>query len=62
MILVELTRDMRPKRAGEDIMLPDGVAEALIATGDAKNPRDRFGAPLDAKVVPERPRRKYLIK
>lgn len=66
MMLVELTVDMRPKRAGEDMLLPDGVAETLVASGEARNPRDRFGAPLDPKqVAPQHvPRhlRKYLTK
>lgn len=53
MILVELTRDMRPRRAGDDALLPDAAALALLASGDARNPRDRFGAPVDPVAVPE---------
>ncbi len=36
MKMVEFTRDMRPQRAGEKRVLPDAVAEKLIAAGDAK--------------------------
>ncbi len=48
MILVELTRDMKPGRAGESLLLPPDLARQLIADGAAKNPRDRFGNPLPA--------------
>jgi hypothetical protein len=36
MKMVEFTRDMRPQRAGEKRVVPDTVAEKLIASGDAK--------------------------
>ncbi len=36
MKMVELTRDMRPHRAGERRVVPDAMAEKLIASGDAK--------------------------
>lgn len=36
MKMVEFTRDMRPQRAGEKRVVPDAVAEKLIAAGDAK--------------------------
>lgn len=36
MKMVEFTRDMRPQRAGEKRVVPDEVAEKLIAAGDAK--------------------------
>ncbi len=62
MILVELTCDMRPKRAGEDILLPDGVAQRLIDLGEARNPRDRFGAPIEPMVVAPEKKRRYLTK
>ena len=39
MKLIEFTRDFRPQRAGETRVVPDAVAERLIAAGDAK-PRD----------------------
>jgi hypothetical protein len=39
MKMVEFTRDMRPHRAGETRIVPDAMAEKLIASGDAK-PRD----------------------
>ena len=37
MKMVEFTRDMRPQRAGEKRVVPDAVAEKLIAAGDAKS-------------------------
>ena len=39
MKMVEFTRDMRPHRAGESRVLPDALADKLIAEGRAK-PRD----------------------
>ena len=39
MKMVEFTRDMRPHRAGESRVLPDALADKLIAEGSAK-PRD----------------------
>ena len=63
MILVELTRDMIPQRAGASILLPPEVARRLIAEGAAKNPRDRFGGPLPADPAPAPPaKRAYVTK
>ena len=65
MIMVELTRDMRPKRAGDDWLLPDETALSLLASGQAKNPRDRFGAPLPSPGADARGRgesRRYRTK
>ena len=39
MRIVTLTRNMRPWSSGQDAVLPDELAEKLIADGDAKNPR-----------------------
>lgn len=47
MKMVEFTRDMRPHKAGETRVVPDAVAEKLIANGEAK-PRDSvFDKPVD---------------
>ena len=47
MKMVEFTRDMRPHRAGETRIVPDAMAEKLIASGDAK-PRDSvFDKPVE---------------
>lgn len=63
-ILVELTKDMRPMKAGDSRLVPADMARRLIAEGAAKNPRDRHGKPLAiAEALPEfvsRP--KYLTK
>lgn len=40
MKLVTLTRDMRPYGANADILVPDGVAQTLVASGDARDPRE----------------------
>ncbi len=39
MKIVTLTRDMRPWRAGDRPVIPDAVAERLVANGDATDPR-----------------------
>ncbi len=62
MILVELTCDMRPYRARESVLLPDGIAQRLIDLGEACNPRDRHGAPIEPMVVPPEKKRRYLTK
>jgi hypothetical protein len=66
MILVELTRNMLPRRAGEDVLLPNDLAEALIEQGQARNPRDRFGValtlPLEAQPPKLKPPKKYVTK
>lgn len=66
MKIVTLTRDMRPQRAGEDMVLPDDIAAKVIASGEAKNPRP-FPPPDVAPVVPvgktlTLPRRGYLTR
>ncbi len=71
-ILVTLTRDMRPNRAGDSLLLPPDVAERLMAEGAAGNPRDRFGNPIVhvdpngpaaiAAMTADRGRRRYLTK
>ncbi|MDE3038768.1 MAG: hypothetical protein KGJ21_10015 [Pseudomonadota bacterium] len=37
MKMVEFTRDMRPHRVGDKRVVPDAVAQKLIAAGDAKH-------------------------
>ncbi len=51
MRIVTFTRDMRPWQAGADAVLPDAIAEKLVADGDAKDLRPF--PPAD--VVPDRP-------
>lgn len=53
---VEFTTDMRPWRAGDRVPLPDDVADRLVASEEAKEPRP-FGIPAS-----ERPRNAYLTK
>lgn len=53
MKMVEFTRDMRPHKAGETRVVPDAVAEKLIAAGDAKA-RDSV---FDKTVEPAPPAR-----
>ena len=48
MKMVEFTRDMRPQRAGETRVVPDAVAEKLIADGDAKPCDSVFDNPVNA--------------
>ncbi len=33
-----MTRDMRPYRQNDTAVLPDDVADSLVANGDAQNP------------------------
>jgi hypothetical protein len=50
MKMVEFTRDMRPQRAGEKRVVPDAVAEKLIAEGSAKPCVSVFDKPLPQGV------------
>ena len=63
-ILVRLAKDMRPKRRGEDYLLPYEVARDLLRRGDVTDPRTRDGEPIDmASMEPRRTRRaEYLTK
>jgi len=45
MKMVEFTRDMRPHRVGEKRVVPDAIAEKLIAAGDAKHFVSTFDKP-----------------
>ena len=47
MKMVEFTRDMRPHRAGETRVMPDAMAERLIASGDAKPVDSVFDKSVD---------------
>jgi len=52
MKMVEFTRDMRPHRAGEMRVVPDAMAEKLIAEGSAKlrdSVFDKMPSPQPAK-------------
>ena len=42
MKMVEFTRDMRPHRTGEMRVVPDAIAEKLIAEGSAKHRDSEF--------------------
>jgi hypothetical protein len=44
-VLVRLVKPMRG--APEDALLPAEIAWAMLATGEATNPRDRFGASVE---------------
>ena len=59
-MLVELTRDMCGFKVGADWLVSDPLALSLIAEGNARNPRDRFGKPLtpvaDHDLYPSRAR------
>lgn len=50
MKMVEFTRDMRPHRAGEKRVVPDVVADKLIADGKAKICSSVFDKPRDQPV------------
>ena len=52
MMMVEFTRDMRPQRAGERRVLPDAVAERLIAEGAANAVPSVFDAPRKGAEPP----------
>lgn len=51
MRIVNMTRDMRPWRKGEDAVLPEDMAAKLVKDGDASNSRP-FPPP---DVAPARP-------
>ena len=75
MKLVELTTDLRPWRRGDNVPVPDEMAERLLASGEAVNPRPWRGArepqiadlpmlttPLRQPDGKFKPRRRYLTK
>ncbi len=49
-ILVRLAKPMRG--APEDALLPADIARAMLASGEATNPRDRFGSPATPAPAP----------
>ncbi len=62
MKLVELTRDLRPWRAGDSALVPDAGADAMVKAGEAHSARP-FPPPAEASAeVPERPRGSYLTR
>lgn len=63
MKLVTMTRDMRPFQANHDALLPDDVADRLIAAGDARLPAGQTQAPVQPQKPVERRRgQNYLTK
>lgn len=59
---VEFTRDMRPWRAGDRVPLPDTVADDVLASGEAINPRTFPGdEPIEAAKA-DADLRKYKTK
>jgi hypothetical protein len=74
MKLVTLTTDMRGWGRGDNALLPDEVADKLVANGEATNPRrwpaepsiadlPMLTTPLRPDPPPEaKPRRRYLTK
>ncbi len=67
-ITVELTADLRPWRKGDNVPLPDFLADKLVASGEAINPRPGLSTQLadvaePAPTAPAAPRRRtYLTK
>ncbi len=49
---VEMTRGMRPMRAGQTRIVPDAVAERLVSDGTARNSRDWPAKPSGAESSP----------
>jgi hypothetical protein len=59
MKLVELTRDMRPWRAGDSALVSDALADAMVKAGEAHNARP-FPPEADKPALP--PRGTYLTR
>ena len=62
MKLVELTRDLRPWRAGDSALVPDAVVDAMVNVGDAHNARPFPPQAAASAQVDERPRGSYLTR
>ena len=74
MKLIELTTDLRPWRRGDNVPVPDDMADSLVASGEAINSRPylpREPSIADREIMqpplqPERdakpPRKRYLTK
>lgn len=72
MKLIELTTDLRPWRRGDNVPVPDALADKLVESGEAINPRPfpaREPSIVDLEIMkpplpPEssKPRRRYLTK
>ena len=62
MKLVELTRDLRPWRAGDSALVPDAVADAMVKAGDGHNARPFPPQAGASAQVDERPRWSYLTR
>ena len=54
MKLVQFTRDFLPQRAGESRVLPDDVAERLVAAGDAIPKDSPFDRDTQSVAAPKR--------
>ena len=61
MKLVELTRDLRPWRAGDSALVPDMVADAMVKAGEAHNARP-FPHTAEPADPAESPRGTYLTR
>jgi hypothetical protein len=57
MMLVTMTRDMRPWQAGHDVLLPKAVAEKAIAEGAAVP-----AATAPAQTAEDKPPARYLTR
>jgi hypothetical protein len=59
---VTLKTDMRPWRAGDDVHLPDHVADKLVKDGEAENPRP-FSTGYETRAMePEKGGNTYKTK
>lgn len=54
---VDLTRDMRPWRAGDSVHLPDDLAASLVSNGEAQNLRPFQDEPAPAATAAQPARR-----
>ena len=62
MRLVDFTRDMRPWRKGESRLVPDDVAEKLVADGVAEVRPSVFDNRRDEVAEESRKRRTYRTR
>lgn len=59
---VYLTTDMRPWRAGDEVHVPNEVAERLVRNGEAKNMRPFNPTGAEQPSTDDRPKSSYLTK
>ena len=62
MLQVDLTRDLRPWRAGDSPVLQDDVARKLVETGEATNPRPWPPGAVEAAQAAEKPHGRYFTR